>query len=71
MPDVVIPKEFRLRKKLIAVPERQYRALLTYQRELAEVHEAEADLAAGRYVVASSLDEALDKFRVGILEPNR
>ncbi len=70
MPTVAIPKAFRSYKRLVAVPERMYRDVLANQRELAEVREAQADLAAGRFVVAGSIDEAMEKFRAKKLGSN-
>jgi len=67
MPNVIIPKKFSTRKKLIAIPETEYRRFLMFSNatevELAEVREAEADIATGRVIQANSAQEALKEAR--------
>jgi len=65
MPDVKIPKKFAKRKKLIAVPESEYRNLLKIAQarneELAEVLEiverAESDYKTGKTRIITSTDQ--------------
>lgn len=68
MPQVRIPKEFeRTRRKLVAIPETQYRRFRQFLHNeaeiLADIRASEADIRAGRVVEASSIDEAIEKAR--------
>lgn len=67
MANITIPKEYSARKKLVAIPEKEYRAFLAYIRsdaesdEVREVRQSEEDVKAGRVIEASSAEEALKK----------
>lgn len=68
MPQIRIPRALRTtRRRLVAVPETEYRRLLTIARlrdeEVADVRASEEEYRQGRYVTAKNIDEAMKKAR--------
>ena len=64
-PTIKIPTVYRRYRRLVAIPETTFTSVHRYldeQQALSQIAEAEHDLATGNYVIANSLDAALEAF---------
>lgn len=63
MPNIVIPKEFVAKRKLIAIPEAEYRRyrqmIQARDQEVADLRQSEGEVKAGKVIYAASATEAL------------
>ena len=67
-PNIRVPRRLQgSRRRLVAIPETEYRRFRQFVRNeaeiLADLRESEADVRAGRVVAADSIDEAVVEFR--------